>query len=719
MGTKLVDRYDMGGRPTPSARRPIVGVDTSQVSRALDDAGEAMFRAGGNIKDATDRTNYAMARATFAKERSEADKEFDDNPDFEKAQAAYKARLDKAKATAAGMVRGNDRKLFELDTDTDISRATGRVDSAVRTRRKDARRAALFGTLDDLRDQALQTPDHAGRSSLIASGLLAVDGAVERGEVTAQEAQDWKSKFSRGVAEGYVSMLPDEDQVRLLSGQGGGKGDKASYRNNIGNMIATDAPWKGKGAAHGAFETFGTPEEGVAANYKNVRSVAAGIGPNATLKDLAAKWAPADDGKNPMLKGNDPDVWARNVAKYSGLSADAPLPLDDPEKMAALMRGINRQEHGKETVPAKAYLDGVRLARGEIKVASAGGTMTDAGGPEANPRSGTGTGVDLIDPVKRQAMLEQAQARLDQKAREGEAERKAVEVQNITQTLFNKYGMTPEGEAKGIADIRDKHSGLLENELVGRFVGRVAEARRLDALQADGVTQTVLEKVWAGRTAEITPTERAALEKRGQWDAIGKEIVAHESGNQRTTDYLWLHQNYWSKGGAERMKVPLATIKEYTDQATYSKIVEERQKADVDPSERSASEYIASRLGPLKLKKEKPEDQLVLDSFHSEYERQVMAWQQKNGGKAPVSERRKIIDELTGKIELKRSGWLSSNVEAPLFRLLDPKSSEVSKIAGDTGIPADQIPGVIRAMNAHGLPLTIDNIQKAWEDGRE
>jgi hypothetical protein len=37
-------------------------------------------------------------------------------------------------------------------------------------------------------------------------------------------------------------------------------------------------------------------------------------GPQQTISQIAARWTPADDGRNPMLRGNDPQRWARNVA---------------------------------------------------------------------------------------------------------------------------------------------------------------------------------------------------------------------------------------------------------------------------------------------------------------------------------------------------------------------------------------------------------------------
>jgi len=159
-----------------------------------------------------------------------------------------------------------------------------------------------------------------------------------------------------------------ENRKALLIGTGVFNGDIAvgkggAYGNNIGNMVVSKEAWADKGEPGGpgkAFETFKTPEAGVANNFKNFRTIAGKVDGGATLLDVAKVWAPDDDGKTPLLKGNDSAVWAKRVSEYSGIAVDAKLNLNDPAQMAAVMRGLNKHEHGRETVPATAYDAGVR-----------------------------------------------------------------------------------------------------------------------------------------------------------------------------------------------------------------------------------------------------------------------------------------------------------------------------------------------------------------------
>lgn len=149
-------------------------------------------------------------------------------------------------------------------------------------------------------------------------------------------------------------------------------GGGASVDNNVGNIVVSKFNYAGgKGAPKGAFETFVTPEHGVAAAYQTIQAKAKQNGGSLSFVDLIGGngkvqgWAPADDGKDPMLKGNNPKAYAAQLANAVGLSPTDAIPLDDPEKMAAVLKRMNQVEKGKQTVPDASFVGGIRLAKGE------------------------------------------------------------------------------------------------------------------------------------------------------------------------------------------------------------------------------------------------------------------------------------------------------------------------------------------------------------------
>lgn len=735
---KIPDRHSLGSRPAPSARRQIVGIDGGQVARALEGAGDAMYRAGGHMQDAEDKTNYLTARLQFQRERALADKEFDENPDFEAAQTAYEARLNKAKEDAGSLIRGQDRKNFMLDADTDVARSTARVGGVVRARRKDARRASLFESLDGLRDAALTHPDNDGRNSLVSSGYLAIDGALEKGEITAVEAQEWKRKFATGIAEGYVSMLPDEEQVRVLSGSGKGNEAALIKRESSGD------PKKVNQFGYAGLYQFGAPRLADLGVYKpgDKENLAEW---SKSAKDAPGKWSGTFDiPGHPEVKTLEqfrasPEAqkaaFDLHAAKMDAEIEEAGLSAYEGKTVKGVRitrDGLRNMLHLGGVGGAKAALEGrgdpkdangtsvmdyARMGAGETQVASAD---PKAPIPANDAAPGPRSGIGMIDPVKRQAMLEAAQLRLQRKAEAGRVEREAQQTQAITDDLITRYGTSPDGEAKALAYLRTKYAGKAENDLVSAYTGRAAEARRLEAARTDGLFDATVRKVWDGKAGDITPEERAELERKGQWDKVGVEIEAQQAGNAKSTDYLWLYENYKSLPPSERMKVPLATIKANTSRDDYEKIYKDRKElVEDDPAERSAAELITQRMKELGLKADKKDDALKIDAFHNAYEAEVAATQKKEGRKATNQERREIVNRLTGKIAIERPGWLSRDVDAPAYELTLPGDKNAARISRDTGVPVDQVPDVIRALERRGLPLTMDSIKKAWEDGTE
>lgn len=105
--------------------------------------------------------------------------------------------------------------------------------------------------------------------------------------------------------------------------------------NNPGNL---------RTGPNGSFGTYATPMEGLQALrdqlslYFNGGSAAAGHQHLDTLRDIISTYAPKSE--------NNTAAYIADVAKQMGVTADAQLNLNDPQTMAALMRGIIQHEEG-------------------------------------------------------------------------------------------------------------------------------------------------------------------------------------------------------------------------------------------------------------------------------------------------------------------------------------------------------------------------------------
>lgn len=122
---------------------------------------------------------------------------------------------------------------------------------------------------------------------------------------------------------------------------GGAPAAKVSQRtprglrnNNPGNIIRTDISWAGEVPGDdSAFETFGTPEAGLAAMAKNLRGYQTGHG-DKTLRAIINRYSPPD------APGNTPEATENYISAVSqalGVGPDDPVNLTDPAIMQKLM----------------------------------------------------------------------------------------------------------------------------------------------------------------------------------------------------------------------------------------------------------------------------------------------------------------------------------------------------------------------------------------------
>lgn len=127
--------------------------------------------------------------------------------------------------------------------------------------------------------------------------------------------------------------------------------------NNIGNM---------RDNQKGGFRTYADPVAGVADSYGNVQFH---VGKGATdFVRLGRAWLGlkldgSEDDKYAKTSGDNPVKWGTAVAQAAGYGLKDPVPVNDPQAMARVMRGINIIEHGRPTVPDEAYLAGVSGGR--------------------------------------------------------------------------------------------------------------------------------------------------------------------------------------------------------------------------------------------------------------------------------------------------------------------------------------------------------------------
>ena len=118
--------------------------------------------------------------------------------------------------------------------------------------------------------------------------------------------------------------------------------DPRGFRNNNWlNIRISNNAWQGKKTNNtdGAFEQFETPELGIRAAAKNIKTYASS-GLN-TVKKIISTWAPASD-------NNNTSVYVSNVARRMGVNPDQKIDVNDQNTMIKLLAAMTISENGRE-----------------------------------------------------------------------------------------------------------------------------------------------------------------------------------------------------------------------------------------------------------------------------------------------------------------------------------------------------------------------------------
>lgn len=133
------------------------------------------------------------------------------------------------------------------------------------------------------------------------------------------------------------------------------KGEPRGIRNNNpGNLVKSDIPWDGKVAGTDSrFESFATPEQGIAALARNLITYSNRHGLR-TVESIINRWAPP--------KENQTGAYAAAVAKDLGVKPGDEIDLGNETTLLRLTQAIIRHENGKQPYAETEIAAGVKAA---------------------------------------------------------------------------------------------------------------------------------------------------------------------------------------------------------------------------------------------------------------------------------------------------------------------------------------------------------------------
>ena len=123
--------------------------------------------------------------------------------------------------------------------------------------------------------------------------------------------------------------------------------------NNPGNIVKGTDKWHGMTGNDGKFLIFDTPENGIRALFKTLKTYEAKYNLN-TVSGIISRWAPKNE--------NDTPAYINFVCKKLGIKPDAKIDLNNKSIAAKLITAIIEKENGKNPYNDSIITSGINKA---------------------------------------------------------------------------------------------------------------------------------------------------------------------------------------------------------------------------------------------------------------------------------------------------------------------------------------------------------------------
>jgi hypothetical protein len=220
---KLPDSNSLGVE-TARPSQNVVSYEAGAQSRANANLGATITNIGEHLQDRQDELEVANAKSTFLQNKVKTLSDLQDDTDYKTYAQRYNDSINQAKESALGMVRsGRARRFLTDDFDVQAAEGLAQVNHRAKALEVDDGRANLINLMDTNRESALRVGDETTRAGLINATQQAIQGAADKGYIKDHEAVNLRKKFTESYAEGAISLLPLDQQIKTLDlkSQGG------------------------------------------------------------------------------------------------------------------------------------------------------------------------------------------------------------------------------------------------------------------------------------------------------------------------------------------------------------------------------------------------------------------------------------------------------------------------------------------------------------------
>ncbi|ECA4811365.1 hypothetical protein ELP00_14640 [Salmonella enterica subsp. enterica serovar Kiambu] len=228
-------------------------------------------------------------------------------------------------------------------------------------------RATMKNTIDGMANVGM---DNAGAKLKLGTGQLhlieqgqamGLPADIIRGDLHDMRRKGTLNQLSNIAAQDPALLLselgePSDNGGTTTSGSIASKGVKGVRNNNPGNLVASNQGWDGELTSDGKFSRFDTPEHGIRALAKNMRTYQNKHDLN-TVSQMISKFAPPED-------HNDTATYIKAVSGMMGVDPEQHIDTGDAGTLTKLVNSIITVENGSNPYTSQQINDGVLAAIG-------------------------------------------------------------------------------------------------------------------------------------------------------------------------------------------------------------------------------------------------------------------------------------------------------------------------------------------------------------------
>lgn len=523
---RLPDERELGGLPGMSGQRAIGTPDATPIARGAAAIGEGVSALGkgisqlgagigeyqkgmANVELNENRFQYAKAKSGFIVDRAALDDRYLDDTDYATQPKRYQEELSKLRDKHAdGIGAPLMRERFNSDTDELIGLSTLKQSRTAFHGTAKTELAKADDDIEAMRQAALRDPSSA--PTVLAAVKDRMDTLVANKWIDPVAAHKYIKQFDEKYAIGKVSMLPPEQQIRMLQEP---TRDKESWLDRTGGVENASGNPKERSKTSSAMGNFQFIKSTWLETLKNHRPDIAEGRSDAQLLELRG-----DPSLSREMAGHLYDANSAAL-KNAGLEATAGnLYL---AHFAGAQGAINLLK-AKPGTPAVDVLgqEAVDANRAVLSGKTAGSIVAWASGKMDGTPRGRGEAIDYIPEDKRQQLLMKAQTAVVMASRQTDSEiaQEGYTVKSLVTADLHSMAATGQG-VDGLSEERIRNS--LGSAAAAEWSARREDAHTVYLATAD--LTSLNEAQLAERVQQVQP--QAGMKNFDRQAAIAKAVT--------------------------------------------------------------------------------------------------------------------------------------------------------------------------------------------------